>query len=199
MHAYLIIGNDELSLEKEIIKIVKKNNSDRLEFSIQKIDGARELGKFLKLSINKKTVICIRDVDSSTPEALNAFLKNLEEPQVNVTYILTARNEYRIIPTILSRCEIIRTAISHKVDNKTAKSYLSLTTSERLLEISKIRKRDEALNYMQNLILSLHQQLIKGDENIPTARVLQSANETLNALNANGNVALQLSNFAINT
>lgn len=199
MHAYLIVGSDQKAIDKEVQLIVKKTKSVPFEFPIVKIEDTRELGKYLKLSINTKTAIYIKNIDKSTTEALNAFLKNLEEPQKNVTYLLTARNEYGVIPTILSRCQLLRVGSPNvEVNKKIAISFLTLSLPEKLLELSNIKARDEAISYMQNLISSLHPLLIEEKNRLRITKVISRAEETLKALNANGNVALQLANFAIN-
>lgn len=38
--------------------------------------------------------------------AFNAFLKTLEEPPKNVVFILATTEKHKVIPTILSRCQI---------------------------------------------------------------------------------------------
>jgi DNA polymerase III delta prime subunit len=199
MHAYLIIGKDSQSKKKQVESILKRTGSALLEFPISKISDTRELSKFLKLTINKKTSILVSDIDKATNESLNAFLKNLEEPQKNITYILTASSEHRVLPTIKSRCLLIFTGSKQKgVEKKLAENFLKLTTSEKLLEVSKIKARDDAIDYLQNLLNSLHLLLIKGKHTINTADTIKGAQNALNALNANGNVSLQLANFVIN-
>lgn len=199
MHAYLIVGSNQKAIDEKVHLIVKKTKSVPFEFPIAKIEDTRELGKYLKLSINTKTAIYIKNIDESTTEALNAFLKNLEEPQKNVSYILTARNVYGVIPTILSRCQLIRAGSpSTDANKKIAKSFLALPLPEKLLELSNIKARDEAIFYMQNLISSLHPLLIEEKNRLRITKIISGAEETLKALNANGNVALQLANFAIN-
>src|SRR5690625_7732943 len=41
-------------------------------------------------------------------EAVNAFLKLLEEPSENVMFILTSSRPEQLLPTIVSRCQEIR-------------------------------------------------------------------------------------------
>ena len=48
--------------------------------------------------------MCIRDRLSSA--AFNAFLKTLEEPPAHAIFILATTEKHKIIPTILSRCQI---------------------------------------------------------------------------------------------
>lgn len=199
MHAYLIIGKDETEIEKQVKLLLKKTESKPLNFPISKINDTRELAKFLKLSINQKTAIFVKDIDNATPESLNAFLKNLEEPQKNISFILTAKSEHGIIPTILSRCLVIYAGPQNvKATKNLAESFLVSQLPERLLEISKIKAREDAVSYMQNLISSLHLHLISGSKPKTVARLMSKAQYSLRALNANGNVTLHLANFVIN-
>ena len=70
MHAFLIInGNPE--------EFAKKQNAKVIPFVLQKIEDARELKKFVKFSFAEKTAIVIEKIDKATPQAQNAFLKNL--------------------------------------------------------------------------------------------------------------------------
>lgn len=52
-----------------------------------------------------KTVI-LEGADKMTHDAQDAFLKTLEEPPLNTVFVLLAENQNRILPTILSRCQV---------------------------------------------------------------------------------------------
>lgn len=67
-----------------------------------------------------KTVI-MEDAGKMTHDAQDAFLKTLEEPPDNTVFILLAENHNRILPTILSRCQIYQ---FKAVDRKKIKEYL---------------------------------------------------------------------------
>ena len=49
----------------------------------------------------------IEDVDKSSPQAMNSFLKFLEEPESNIVAILTTSNINKVLETIKSRCLIL--------------------------------------------------------------------------------------------
>lgn len=49
----------------------------------------------------------IQDIDTLSAESANALLKNLEEPPAKTVIVLTAANKENILPTILSRCQLI--------------------------------------------------------------------------------------------
>ena len=51
-----------------------------------------------------------------TVEAINSVLKFLEEPTPNTYAILTTRNEAKVLPTILSRCQTIRMHLAPRED-----------------------------------------------------------------------------------
>ena len=54
----------------------------------------------------KKRVYIVDEVHMLSNAAFNAFLKTLEEPPAHVIFILATTEKHKIIPTILSRCQI---------------------------------------------------------------------------------------------
>ena len=52
-------------------------------------------------------VFVIRGADTMTPQAANAFLKTLEEPPAATLFVLTAADQARLLPTIVSRCQTV--------------------------------------------------------------------------------------------
>jgi len=108
MHAYLIVGANDQDLKVKINELTTKLGAVKMLFRLQKIEDARELKNLVKFSFSEKTALILENIDSSTVECLNAFLKNLEEPNKNIIYVLTARNLGNVLPTIVSRCQIIR-------------------------------------------------------------------------------------------
>lgn len=75
-----------------------------------KIASIRELKKQLSFASQHegRRVIIISNADDMTTESANAFLKTLEEPNDNVTIIMTTSRREAILPTILSRCQQVR-------------------------------------------------------------------------------------------
>ena len=49
----------------------------------------------------------IRGADTMTDEAASAFLKTLEEPPADTLFVLTAADQARLLPTIVSRCQAV--------------------------------------------------------------------------------------------
>jgi DNA polymerase-3 subunit gamma/tau len=70
--------------------------------------------------VGKYKVFIIDEVHMLSTAAFNAFLKTLEEPPVHVIFILATTEKHKILPTILSRCQIydfermtVRNTIDH--------------------------------------------------------------------------------------
>ena len=56
--------------------------------------------------IGKYKVFIIDEVHMLSTQAFNAFLKTLEEPPANVIFILATTEKHKLLPTIISRCQI---------------------------------------------------------------------------------------------
>lgn len=56
--------------------------------------------------VGKYSVFIIDEVHMLTTHAFNAFLKTLEEPPAHAKFILATTEKHKILPTILSRCQI---------------------------------------------------------------------------------------------
>ena len=70
--------------------------------------------------VGKYKVFIIDEVHMLSTAAFNAFLKTLEEPPAHVIFILATTEKHKILPTILSRCQIydfermtVRNTIDH--------------------------------------------------------------------------------------
>ena len=58
--------------------------------------------------VGKKRVVLILEADRMTDDAANCFLKTLEEPPIDTVFILTSSRPEFLLPTIRSRCQIVR-------------------------------------------------------------------------------------------
>lgn len=59
-------------------------------------------------------VILIKDIHTMTLQSQNALLKSLEEPLTHDCFLLTCNNERAVLPTIISRCSLIRLPMLQK-------------------------------------------------------------------------------------
>ncbi len=80
------------------------------EGGMLKVEQIRELRKSVLLSpyqAEYKIVLLLR-FQEANPSAANALLKTLEEAPSKVALLLTADNTANLLPTIVSRCEVLR-------------------------------------------------------------------------------------------
>ncbi len=101
---------------KEINKFNNNNQIEDFSFNIFELDAAsnnsvddiRNLTDQVRVppQIGKFKVYIIDEVHMLSQAAFNAFLKTLEEPPKHAKFILATTEKHKIIPTILSRCQI---------------------------------------------------------------------------------------------
>lgn len=72
------------------------------------VDGVRNLIDQVRIppQLGKYNVYIIDEVHMLSSNAFNAFLKTLEEPPAHAIFILATTEKHKIIPTILSRCQL---------------------------------------------------------------------------------------------
>lgn len=77
---------------------------------IKRDDVDKIMHNFDKTALEDKGIMVyvLNNIESMTTVAINAILKFLEEPGKNIYAILTTENESKILPTILSRTQVLR-------------------------------------------------------------------------------------------
>ena len=107
-------GIDSCDKCSSCLKIDHLNHPDvqiiKPEKDSLKIEQIRNLKReaAYKLYEGKKRVWIIEEANKFTLEAANSALKIIEEPPPDTIFILISETKREILPTILSRCEIIR-------------------------------------------------------------------------------------------
>lgn len=132
-----------------------------------KIDDIRRIeDKFSQTSINQLgiKIYIINLIENLRPNEANALLKFLEEPLDDTYAILTTENEYSILPTILSRTEIVRFSSVNKNDlideciklgvNKKDAEILTFFQNDASMIKEEIENEDylEVKKYVENFI-----------------------------------------------
>ena len=103
-------------------KFQKRVHPDALDLAPQgqyiKIGQVREMQKILSFAPleSKRRVCTITDANRLNADASNALLKTLEEPPEGTYLLLAATSTSRLLPTIVSRCQII--SIRKRQDRK---------------------------------------------------------------------------------
>lgn len=97
--AKFIIDNiDPLNIDSNLLHFYQKPIT---------IDNVREIYNFAKLKSKIKRFVIIENIDHMTNEAQNALLKVLEEPPDNTYFITTSSNVINVLPTVLSRLQVL--------------------------------------------------------------------------------------------
>lgn len=93
------------------------------------VDDIRNLTDQVRIppQVGKYKVYIIDEVHMLSQSAFNAFLKTLEEPPKHCVFILATTEKHKIIPTILSRCQIFD---FKRITVKDAKEYLKYIAQE---------------------------------------------------------------------
>jgi len=104
--------NESTSLNIHELDAASNNSVDDIRNLIEQVRYAPQLGKY--------KIYIIDEVHMLSANAFNAFLKTLEEPPSYAIFILATTEKHKIIPTILSRCQIFdfkRIQIANIVDH----------------------------------------------------------------------------------
>jgi DNA polymerase-3 subunit delta' len=111
------------------------------EGEVLRIDQVREIQHSLSLAPYEARyrVALILRFEEAHPSAANAMLKTLEEPPPQVVVILTAQSAESLLPTIVSRCEVLRLrplSVDETARGLQTISGVSLEQAEKLAHIS---------------------------------------------------------------
>lgn len=90
--------NEGTSLNIHELDAASNNSVDDIRTLVEQVRFAPQAGKY--------KVYIIDEVHMLSSSAFNAFLKTLEEPPPYAIFILATTEKYKILPTILSRCQI---------------------------------------------------------------------------------------------
>ena len=90
--------NHDYSFNIFEIDAASNNKTDDIRDLIEKVRIPPQIGRY--------KVYIIDEVHMLSKQAENAFLKTLEEPPAHIVFILATTEKNKILPTILSRCQI---------------------------------------------------------------------------------------------
>ena len=152
MIARVLISPDLEAIKKEINSSLDLNHPDVLFFgsgSKLGIEQARQINKHFSMKpySAKGRALVLEDASSLTFDAQNALLKLLEEPPEEALLLLGAKSESDLLPTVISRCQIVilkgtpAASLQHDIEK-----LLQLDIEERFEYIEKCKKREELLH-----------------------------------------------------
>lgn len=141
------------------------------------VEGIRNLIDQTRIppQTGKYKVYIIDEVHMLSSGAFNAFLKTLEEPPSHCIFILATTEKHKIIPTILSRCQIYN---FKRITIDDIVSHL-----KKICKIEKIQFEDEALKLIASKCdgamrdaLQLFDKVVGINKNISSQMVLENLN-----------------------
>ena len=123
--------NEQRSLNIFELDAASNNSVEHIKTLMEQTRIPPQLGRY--------KVFIIDEVHMLSTAAFNAFLKTLEEPPAHVIFILATTEKHKILPTILSRCQIYdfeRMTIRNTVDHlKHVANQEGITYEEQALAV----------------------------------------------------------------
>lgn len=112
--------NEGTSLNISELDAASNNSVEDIRTLVEQVRFTPQAGKY--------KVYIIDEVHMLSQAAFNAFLKTLEEPPSYVVFILATTEKHKLLPTILSRCQIFD--FKRITNNDTVEHLASIATNE---------------------------------------------------------------------
>jgi len=205
MQPLLILSKDGIFINRQIKDLIKKlaiTPYDILDFNSNETIGIENIKLIIKNSritpYSAKKLTVVRNFQMATNEAQNAFLKFLEEAPAFLTIILTANSIQNILPTVLSRCLLIKDKtkkISSAID---LLPIMHMPKGQRLVYLQKeVTSKDQALRFIADLTDTLEFALLSDPKNFPLseseiANMIKKTEKARQYLESNVNYKLVL-------
>src|SRR5439155_12715634 len=126
---------------RQLVRI-EKEKSKAIDLSVDVIRNFLVEPANLKASMNRGKVFVVEEADLMNAAAKNALLKTLEEPYGRTLIILLTDQPHALLPTIRSRCQIVRFA---SLETKLVERELEKRGIERLLAAQAARVAEGSL------------------------------------------------------
>jgi DNA polymerase-3 subunit gamma/tau len=126
--------NDNASFNIFEMDAASNNSVDNIRSLVEQVRFQPQNGRY--------KVIILDEVHMLSSAAFNAFLKTLEEPPAHAIFILATTEKHKVIPTILSRCQIF--------DFKRITISGAVGQLKKICEKEGIQADDEALHVIAN-------------------------------------------------
>lgn len=224
MTSFIVIAKDKQKRDQYLADFFKQHEIDTFDITVLNletsakqntqslgIEDIKQIQKkiFLKPIKSKVKAIVIDEAELLTIEAQNALLKILEEPPNHTLIILATNTKETLLPTIISRCQVIQ--LEETEIKLSAKETLELENflatlptwgiGERLKKAETLAKdKQKTIEWIEKLILVLRKQLIANTSNqksstlhsqLSILKSLQSLHTLLKTTNVNPRFALE--------
>lgn len=218
MTSFIIVATDKSKRESYIQTFITQKKIDAfdtttltLETSVKQntqsigIEDIKHMLKkiFLKPIKSEYKAIIIDEAELLTIEAQNALLKILEEPPAHTLILLSTTTKETLLPTILSRCQIIQLEEEQQTLSEKDKAELQTFIQElpdwgigeRLKKAEVLAKdKDKAIIWINKLILILRERMIENEEPgsyVTLIKTFQILHTQLKTTNVNPRFAIE--------
>jgi len=211
-HSLIIVGGNKEKRKKYALKITREKLGEKtikshpdflLITGINSIgiDQIKDLRKklFLKPYRAKTKVALINEAEKLTIQAQNTLLKTLEEPPENSLIVLTAPQKNSLLPTIISRCQIIK--LKEEINFKKNTENFPQVKVKRVGECLKISTlysstKQQAIDFLQQILFKERESLLE-KPNIKKAENIHLVLQAINLVKHNVNPILTTGNLLI--
>lgn len=210
MQSFLLISNDSTEQKKYLETFHKEQEISIFDRTILDEEGSlgiahiRELQKKLFLAPNqsKAKSIIVHHANTLTIEAQNALLKMLEEPPSFVFIFLLTPKADVLLPTILSRCQIImleRNPTEQQTLSEEKEQELQILTNgtlgQKLVLAEKISsEKQNASQWIEQAIRYFREKMLTAEEKKPYVFLLETLQEVyhhIQTTNVNNRLLLE--------
>jgi len=219
MVSFIVIAKDKTKREAYVKKYAAQVKTDPFDITIIEKEYAKKNTQsigiedikivqekiFLKPMRSQTKLIIFEDAQLLTTEAQNALLKVLEEPPAHTHIILGTETSEALLPTILSRCNVIELEEEQIRLSKNTRDELNtfietlpeLSIGARLKHAEHLAKdKDKAIEWIANLIIVLREKCIsnysvEASDTLDTLKQLQSLHTLLKTTNVNPRFAIE--------
>lgn len=161
----------ELKIDKPDITIIEKDTAIKQNINTIGIEEIKLMQKKLFFKPIKSPIkaVILEDAQLLTTQAQNALLKVLEEPPENTIIILSSQSKDSLLPTIISRCQIIDLKNElQKLSDQKIKELIEfilnlpkMPISEKLKQAEFLAKdKEKAIIRIEEIILTLREKLL---------------------------------------
>jgi len=216
MTSFVVVSTDKKKREIYVFDLCQKLGIDKFDIALIEKDSSKNANSigideiknlhtkiFLKPINSEMKAVILDQADLLTTEAQNALLKVLEEPPEHTIIVLAVDSKEALLPTILSRCQIVEleTEILVLSDGEAAEysnfidNLPNMKVGERLKKAEELAKdKDEAVIWISKLILSLREKMLKENSNtnlLQAIKSFQSLHTLLKTTNVNPRFAIE--------
>ena len=137
------------NIDEENYIELKIINPEGLTIKKQQLSELQQIFRNKSL-VGTKKIYIINNADRLNPSSANTILKFLEEPEENIIALLVTSNIYNLIPTIISRCQVISLQSKTKEENILPENFKEVLNFSVAYEINKLN----TINHINKLWLN---------------------------------------------